>query len=90
MPYFDPVFWGKIWKAIQRLLGALILLGFHQLLEFAFSLSFSEYEWLLKIVTEVLLVVFLIIYFALLIDTVFIFIPKRKPRRRERHVRQNA
>lgn len=82
MPYFDPEFWGKIWKAIQRILGALILLGFHQLLEYLLCLLFKKHGWFEGFVSEILLAAFLIIYLILLLDMIFIFIPKRRMKRR--------
>jgi hypothetical protein len=78
---WDITFWGKIWRAIQRLLGALLLIGFHCLLEFLLGLVFRRYEWLENFVSIALLVVFLFIYFLLLVDILFIFLPIRQARR---------
>jgi hypothetical protein len=75
---FDLVFWGKIWKALQRILGALMLFGFHQLAEYLLCLGLKQYPWLQNAVSEILIVAFLIIYFILLVEIIFIFLPTRK------------
>ena len=91
MPYFDQVFWGRIWKAIQLIFGALVLLGFHQLLEYLLCLSFKKHEWLEGIVLEILLGAFLIIYFIIMLNMIFIFIPKRGTRKKvSRHVKKQT
>jgi cbb3-type cytochrome oxidase subunit 3 len=84
LPTLDTVFWGKIWKAGQRVAGAIILLGAHLLLDFLLCLAFREHEWLQKMASAILLTAFLIVYFALAIDIVLIFIPQRKPKRKGR------
>ena len=87
MPHLDSVFWERIWGVLQRILGAILLLGIHLLLDFLFNYAFREYEWLKTFVSTTLLLAFLIVYFLIIIDIVIIFLPKRRVRRKGgRHV----
>lgn len=88
---FDKPFWGKVWKAAQNIIGALVLLGLHRLLDWALSCVLGEWEQVQMYAHGTLLFAFLIIYFILILNAVFIFVPKPKLKRRGRsHVVRHA
>jgi len=84
LQWVDRAFWGKIARAVGRLLGAFVLFWFHYPLEFCISFIGREYPWVARILSIGILATFIVITFVLLIQAIFIFVPKRQRQRRRR------
>jgi hypothetical protein len=73
--HWDKPFWDEIWSAVQRLLGATVILGFHAVyrlgLHRAFDRELGKVEQLLDLAESVAVVVITI---QLLLETATIFV----------------
>ncbi len=77
MELIDKPFWNRVWKAIQRILGAFLLFGAHSLLDWLQQLIFKKHVWLENMLSNILLTAFVIVYLILLVEIVIAFIPRR-------------
>lgn len=84
MPESEKAFWNKIWRALRRVLGFILLLTGHCLLDFLFSVVFYEDPWVRYILHTSLIVATVTISFLLLIGMVSIFVPNRKQKRQRK------
>jgi hypothetical protein len=76
----DKPFWNRVWKAIQRILGAFLLFGAHTLLDWLQQIIFEKHVWLQNMLSNILLTAFVIVYLILLVEVVIAFIPRRSPK----------
>jgi hypothetical protein len=77
---FDISFWKKIFRALERIAGAALLMGGHWLLDLALRYTLNSLPTVESLIKTGLLVAFIVIYIKLLYDMVCIFVtvPWRK------------
>ena len=80
MELIDKPFWTRVWKAIQRIIGAFLLFGAHTLLDWAQQRFLNKQVWLENMLSNILLTAFVIVYLILLFEVVIAFIPRRSPK----------
>jgi hypothetical protein len=74
---FDKIFWLKIWSAIQKILGGVILALVHWGWGILYSHISGESSLVLRIMSVGFSVAVIVIYFILLIEMIKVFLPKR-------------
>ena len=73
---WDSHFWRKVWRALQRLLGAGILLLAHKAVEEVLSWAFRQYPTAHHFASVIALVIFLVVYAILLFEALMVFIAR--------------